>query len=136
MLKNLVPSKVYKDVYTKQIIGVSYRSTSDSNLNEVLFSREKAIELGLQDSDVLECMDLPCILVFTGKRRLIFPVGNEMYFDSNLADDGIIVTLGTQTICGHVFDKFSGIEMDCEDSIKRCECSYEEQIKSSEREYR
>lgn len=136
MFKSLVPSKVYKDVCTGSVVAVSYGSVSGSNINEILFSVEKANELCLQDCDILDCLDLPCIDVFLGKRSLVFPVSSELRFDPNLVDDGVIATLDTQTIFGHVFDKFSGIEMDCEDSIQRYISNYEEGIKSSNRQYK
>lgn len=125
--KDLTPSKVYRDVRTNKIIGVSYKSYVLNEINEALFSIENAQKLGLQDIDIVEYLDVQCINVLKGKMDMLFPIETEKYFNEELADDGITVSFDGQIIHGHVFSKFSGIQMDNEQAIERCLTNYEQQ---------
>lgn len=115
----LVPRKLYKDKRTEKIVGVSYGSENATLVNEVLFSVEEAKRLKLQDSDIIDYLDLPVIEVFAGKLNMLFPADAEIGFSEDLVDDGIKLTIDKQIIYGHTFNRYSGIEMNNERALQR-----------------
>ena len=125
----LVPSKKYIDVETGTLVGVSYTSTVSENLNEVLFSINKAKELELQDISIIEYLDIPVIEVYVGKRNMVFiadrNLNPEICYHEDMAEDGVIARINTQIINGHEFLNTSGVVMDSIKALERLLSNYE-----------
>ena len=121
----LIPRKLYKDMITGTIVGVSYGSADTELVNEVLLSTDKAVELKLQDSDILQYLDLPVVDVFKGKMNMLFPASSQTGFNKDDEEDGILLSVTEQIIHGHVFQRTSGVEMNNSDALKRVLSAYE-----------
>ncbi len=121
----LSPRKLYKDLITDKIVGISYGSADTDFVNEVLLSVDEAKRLKLEDSDIIDYLDLPVVEVYVGKMNMLFPVGNEIGFNKDDVDDGIILDIKNQVIFGHVFQRTSGIEMNNATALKRVLSAYE-----------
>ena len=121
----LSPRKLYKDLITDKIVGISYGSADTDFVNEVLLSVDEAKRLKLEDSDIIDYLDLPVVEVYVGKMNMLFPAGNEIGFNKDDIDDGIILDIKNQVIFGHVFDRLSGIRMNDQTAMQRVLTGYD-----------